>query len=428
MSDIIRKKLFKYRVKIFALTILYIVIIAISFLIKQDLLLCFIIAFCLAIFLKLLASIVTNNDIASILYEDLNATMYSEIIHSKNFNPSPAMQINSALYFGDYQTLINICSREIYSYKSKRRKLIYINIIAHAYYEMGNYEKLKLTCDYFESCFEHIRNNDKIKHYFLGIQYYRLLINGQYDACKELIENSKSIRNIKNNTKITKIERAYNLAIIAYLSKDFEVALQLFNYIVGNAPNLNYAVLSKKYIRAITDHSFEFNYPDVLPDPSYKIPFENIRQRRSIISKVFIIIWLLLFVFSQVINQSQFVYNFEVKNRVNELYNEYNYINTMKIENNDKTYSICIVSNTDETFDLWFSVKTSNKDQIQLLGGYNTSKLGNSFSLITPDEKYVISFMIYKNEKDIPNNIHNKIKLNNGQNSVWITVTDIYEN
>ncbi len=102
--------------------------------------------------MKLIIRIIANKTIASVLFKDLNALRFQQILNSsKHLIPPLSYRINAAFFTGDYQTVVNIASCQMQKKRcSIKEKFLYLTILARVYFELRDFEKLKIILNKYD--------------------------------------------------------------------------------------------------------------------------------------------------------------------------------------------------------------------------------------------------------------------------------------
>lgn len=229
------------------------------------------IMFCTALYLpvKLLIRIVANKTIACVLFTNLDAIEFQKLIQQKEFLPPLDYRINAAMFTGDYQTAVNIATSQIKKASSIRVKYLYLCILAQAYFELRDLEKLKkLLMEYDNYRVKHSSKSFLSPSYSVW-SYYRYFLEHNYQACKILCkERNLGIRPNSWDAKLIRLKNDFFYAVACYENSEIEEAEQIFSDIIQKAPNLYLSILSKKYIASIQGEKICFE--EILPDSNYQ--------------------------------------------------------------------------------------------------------------------------------------------------------------
>ncbi len=222
-------------------------------------------------------TVLKNKYIDPILLNELNPQKYYTVLCGTNNTTKYATdEMTVAYYMHDYNAVINICKLKIEDKKSGNYKYLFIQYLARVYFDLGDYENLKLTCERFESELSKIKNfkTQKNLRKIFGepIKYYENYLSSDFKACKEqykkLIDKDTSI-----NSKLEKIKVYYLYAIACYKLGEFDEAKSYFSVIVNEGPLLCYCEIAKNYIYAI-DNNQEFvsEKQSIVIEQNYEIP------------------------------------------------------------------------------------------------------------------------------------------------------------
>lgn len=261
------------RCSAFALVIsLLILFLSINIIVKILFAVCF-----FFIVIAMASTIIRNKYINPILNNELNPQKYYTVICGTHNATKYAIDEMLVSYFmRDYNAVINICNLKLKDKKIRNYKYFYIQYLARTYFDLGDYENLKATCEKFESELSEVKNlksAKKIRNAFGNpIKYYDSYLSADFKACKEqykrLIDDS-----ILLNNKLQKIAAYYLYAIACYKLGELEEAKAYFTVIVNEAPLLCYCEIAKNYMHAIDNNQeFALEKQSIEIEPNYEIP------------------------------------------------------------------------------------------------------------------------------------------------------------
>lgn len=123
--------------------------------------------------------------------------------------------------------------------------------------------------------------------------FMQLYLNGDYDACKKLIEEGQ--RNERAWILQIIRDRMY-YAVVVYELGQTEEARSYFAEIMEKAPKLNYASLAKRYMDAIdSSDKSALAYPKLIPNPNFVLyTSKQLSVRRGIRVVRYVLLGLLL--------------------------------------------------------------------------------------------------------------------------------------
>lgn len=157
---------------------------------------------------------------------------------------------------------VNMCTTVIKGKHSLENKYNYFLILSRVYFDIGDNEKLKTVCEKFRNYEKD--STKKIKDN--TIKLFESYLKEDFDECEKILEDSLSKQTSKTSN-IIKMSQVFYTAAIKYYSGDKDTAKKLFEKVICEAPKLNYAKLSEKYIIAIdsSDKSV-LSFPEILPE------------------------------------------------------------------------------------------------------------------------------------------------------------------
>lgn len=329
------------------------------------------IMFCTALYLpvKLLIRIVANKTIACVLFTNLDAIEFQKIIQQKGFLPPLDYRINAAMFTGDYKTAVNIATSQIKKGNSIRAKYLYLCILAQAYFELRDFEKLqKILMEYDNYRAKHSSKSFLSQSYSVW-SYYRYFLEHNYQACKILCkERNLGIRPNSWDAKLIRLKNDFFYAVACYENKEFEEAERIFKSVVSYAPKMHLSVVAEKYLAAIAQNSqCPFVATQVVPDPNFQIhnskAINKIKRNRLIIIITSIIVVFLVIVgsvfdfFGEKENKELEAYETQLCAALLEQYQKYNLIDYFNFYyNNEITDVFAIVEDENGRCDIGFVV------------------------------------------------------------------------
>ncbi|MBQ4052324.1 MAG: hypothetical protein IJD09_01590 [Clostridia bacterium] len=252
-----------------------IVVILILFLTKNAFLF-FAAALLLLFFRRIIGVYFFNKYINSIMSKDLNPVMYNAVFEAGKIVSNHLFEkIEFSYYSGDYQTVINICSAKLKDTKLKKYQYWYMWFLARSYFELGDFENLRLIYNRFQTMTEADAKCEQLRNKYIYFKFIGLYLKGEFAECKALYEglvcntqphNSKTL-------KLYDIQIKFTYAISCYKSQDLDTATKVFNYIIAEAPRLHFAVISQKYLNAIeAGIEYQPEYSAVSVDENFILP------------------------------------------------------------------------------------------------------------------------------------------------------------
>lgn len=219
----------------------------------------------------------------SLIYNDLDSELFNDVINclGKNKKISELWYVQSFYFTGDYRNMVSMCSESVKFDKRKLYQSNYLFMLAEVYFELGEKEKLKYTCEKIDLLLSD-KNTFKqkffgiLKFIFLGIndnktlkmvsakrEFFESYLNDDFEKC--IITLNKK----KRKTNYQKVNKDLSLAIIYYRSGDMTQSKMLFEEISQKAPEMNFAKISQKYLEAIENSAgIDVSFSDMLQPKS----------------------------------------------------------------------------------------------------------------------------------------------------------------
>lgn len=255
-----------------------------------------------------LVLIIANKIILSVLFSELDAPRFQEIIDDKRFVPSLVYRINAALSNGDYQTVVNIATIQMCKQKSSIKvKYYYLCILARVYFELRDFDKLEILFTKFNEYKEIYPSKPFLNSQNTLWNYYGYLLEKNYEKCKLICQKrNSSLKPNRRDTKFNKIQNEFYYAVACYENGEIEVAKVTFKGVVCAAPRMYIAIVSQKYLDAINqDQQPLLTDVEIIPDARYQTYDEKtvLRiNRHRITMRIGIIIVVVLLAVSSAFN------------------------------------------------------------------------------------------------------------------------------
>lgn len=196
----------------------------------------------------------TNNEIESILKNELDPQKYYRVVHGANLVTKYRTEdIQTAYFLGDYSSAIGIINEQLPKTKAKGIIAEYKLILSYCYFETGQSDKLVPLIQFLREYATEFKKENFYKSLYLALaDYYENFINGNFEKCCALSdllteENEKFISNS------FKMKMAFYKALALYCDNRKNEAKPFFEECYYGCPRLNYSVLSKKYLDLIAD-------------------------------------------------------------------------------------------------------------------------------------------------------------------------------
>lgn len=306
--------------------------------------------------------IITKRTILSVLFNELDAHKFREIISDKRFVPPFWYRISGAISTGDYKTVVNMAATQIRKKNcSVRVKYACLSILARAYFELRDFEKLKVLYTKYEE----YKKSYSSKSYFRKTNsmwsYYKYFSEQNYYACKTVCkERNMALKPKAWGSKYVKLQNDFYYAVACYSDGELETAKESFENIINTAPKMFLSKVSQKYLETIGTSSQPIvSEEEVLPQEDYR-PFDvntsNKIRRNRVVFVIMLSVLCILTVISSVsdyINQQN--YNAKIAEFENDLndalsdhYEQARFIRYFSTEYNGQYLdTLCIIDTTD---------------------------------------------------------------------------------
>ena len=184
-----------------------------------------------------------------ILLNSLDMPLFIETLNKGNFydKRTKTMQITAEYVAGNYAAAIDICKSALENKKLQRYKYYYWTNLANCYFDIGDDEKLREVTEAFKASLAKEKEKVKlrIKNRYPRICLLDLYVQGEYDACRELLSTSD------DSTRYSNVRIDYNYARLSHAKGDMEAALAMYEKVIAEGGELNIVTLAKRGIEAI---------------------------------------------------------------------------------------------------------------------------------------------------------------------------------
>lgn len=350
---------------------------------------------------------IANHYIHSILFQDLDAEKYKEVLTgSKFFFPPAFCRLMGAYCSGDYQTTVDICEKWLRGKLKPRNAFFCLSLLACVYFETRNFEELKTICDRYQAVLSQL-NGKNLKDTPL-MYFMQLYSNGDYDACKKLIEEGR--RNERAWILQIIRDRLY-YAVVVYELGQTEEARSYFAEIMERAPKLNYASLAKRYIDAIdSSDKSALAYPKLIPNPNYVLytPKQlSVRRGIRVVRYVLLGVLLAASIYSVFSSNS---FDRKLNDAIKAQNASYQLIDYFPIMYEDKSLAImCLVSASDGLTEGYVGTYDNGKT-LSFLVMEEKLKVGTYYFQRAGDSDFYIGFQIYEEKESLPEDSYKTIE------------------
>ena len=95
---------------------------------------------------KFFIAIIANKTLLPILCNNLDAVEFQKLINDKHLVVPLIYRISASMAIGDYQTAINIATKQLSNKKIHiKLRCYYLGVLASAYFELRDFENLKVV-------------------------------------------------------------------------------------------------------------------------------------------------------------------------------------------------------------------------------------------------------------------------------------------
>ncbi len=242
------------------------------------------------ILMKVAIRIIANKTLLSVLIEGLDAYEFLKIVNDKRLFPPLLYRIHASISVGDYQSVVNIATSKMQQEKCALKiKFLCLCTLARAYFELGDYEKLKTVCVKYEEYRDSYPNASYLRPPHSLWTFYQDFLNHNYEACQALCEKrNTSLKPKAAYRNYHRLQNNFYCAVACYSNNEFEKAKKMFEVIMATAPNMHLAKVSQKYVEAIESNSQPVLYEEnILPQDDYQlhstVAIKRARRNRKVI-------------------------------------------------------------------------------------------------------------------------------------------------
>ena len=388
-----------------------------------------------ALLLKFIVRVIININLDFVIFNELNAKKYKEIVNlSKWFSPSIWQRINASFYSGDYQKTIDICSKKMGQTCSIQAKFKYISIIAQVYFEVDDKEKLRLACNKFDKLLEISSNKEKHMKSFLVFKFYQFYLNQQFDECLRISNDIP--KNISQKNKYYKIQTIYNnfrIGTIYYKLQKIEQAKEYFTKVINSSSNISVTDLSNEYLSRIEKKENDFKSVEILPNADCKIHTKEIFFR-TLIKNILYYTIVLVVLITSLIPQFKYLiekhnyelqmeeYETKLKSAIETEYDYYEIIEYFYVEKNGEKIDFLCVIKTNEGIDLLSIVTFDNKKTLSPIKYAESINAETSYCVNSVTSDFYIGFGVCYLKDEIPTESYYITRIASGEKETYLYI------
>lgn len=411
MKKCVRDIIQKYFVVCYIIGILLILLWLIVSFIIQNYIGTIVVLLIILLSIKVVIRIIANKTLLSVLFKELDAEGFQEIINDSRLKSPLIDRINAAMSSGDYQTAINIATKQLINKKSHiRMKNYYLAALARAYFELRDFDKLHVILAKYEEYKVHYPTKSFLRLSNSIWNYYSCFLEQNYEACKSVCkERNLALRPKAWDTKLRKLQNDFLYAIACYENREFDEATDIFEKIMSFAPQMNYAKLSQKYLSAIEkEQDVSLFDAELLPDAKFKIydkkvqtRFRNYRIIKRVcfaVVAVLIILSLIFNILERDKNSDSEIFNNKLNSAIMHYYNDaevLDYFNLYKDEKYVDSLGLVVENNSVHLVEI---ISFDNGQTIDVSLIEENIKFDKYYCVKSPVSNYYIGFVLSQSE------------------------------
>lgn len=397
------------------------------------------------IIIKVSVVIIAKKTLLPVLYDDLNAIEFQKIVNNKHFVAPLIFRANAAVASGDYQTAINIASKQIVNSDSNLNcKYYYLSLLARIYFELRDFEKLNLLLKKYDEL-KALNPSKKIFNTSNSIwDFFRDFLNSDFETCKLICKNIEKTLQTKANNKNSRYAALINkfyYAVVCYSDGTIETALQIFKDIIHTAPQMHLADVSQKYVESIDTSSEMPVLEELIPQKDYQL-YDDETKEKLHRHKVFSVILLIIICVSVVIvsvlnfenkqqrrheseyNSSIAEFEKDLNNAIERSYDNANFVKYFNVVYREQHIDTFCLIERNGSLDLASIVTYDGGESLNLVLLIENIQIPYDYSVKSAVSDYKIAF--YITDEQIPTSNGTKIvefSLNN--KSYWIEIKSV---
>lgn len=312
---------------------------------------------------KITISIVAKKTLLSVLYVKLDAIEFQKIVNDSRFKVPLIYRISSAISSGDYQTVVNIATKFLLDKKANIKvKYYYLSVLARAYFELRDFEKLKVLLAKYEEYKTNYPSKSFLNSSKSVWSYYQYFFEQNYEACKIICkERTLGLRPNAWNARLGRLQNDFLYAIACYENTEIDEAKQVFSSIMQKAPNLYLHTISKKYIEAIQGGQLYFE--EILPDNNYRFVGNKKLKVVRLIRSVALVLIVVVFAALEFIPKTKELSEYDKKLQValSQQYTNFEVLDYINVEENGEVKDVLVfVKNERKGIDVGFIITYDN--------------------------------------------------------------------
>lgn len=199
---------------------------------------------------------IREKTVESVLYEDLDAEKFNEIVSSGVFGKSTHHKLLAAMYSGDHDTVLSLTEQEM---KNEINPVKLCNSLykrGYVYFEREDMDSLKeVVREFYKLKKQHAKYGAIFENYSV-FEKYDAFLDGDYQFIVEICDyDLKNDSKKSQNHNLTILNVSYYRAVALYKLEQYDEAKNAFEKIIKYAPKAYKAKLSQDYLSKIEANS-----------------------------------------------------------------------------------------------------------------------------------------------------------------------------
>ena len=375
---------------------------------------------------KFLIAIIANKTLLPILCNNLDAAEFQKIVNDKHLVAPLIYRISASMAIGDYQTTINIATKQLSNKKTHLKlRCYYLGVLASAYFELRDFENLKVVC----AKYEEYKALYPSKSFFAASNslwsYYQYFLANDYKSCMQVCKKRNlNISTKKQNARIRKLMNDFLYAVTCYEKGEKEMALNTFSDIINYAPNMHLANVSKKYLEAINANSQLEIFKGIAPqEQSYVFDSNKLkkaRRNRIIISALFIILSVFMVIIFHMDTKNK-EYEKDLSNALSQHYEQAEFIKYFNVKVDGQNIDALCIIDTKDGWDMASIITYDEGETSDIIILQENININQSYCIKSAVSEYYIGFQIHtSNPKD--NSLYHIVDFTYNNKNYWFAI------
>lgn len=374
---------------------------------------------------KFFVAIIANKTLLPILCNNLDAVEFQKLINDKHLVAPLVYRISATLATGDYQTTVNVATKQLSNKKNIKLKCYYLGVLARAYFELRDFDNLKIVY----AKYQEYKALYPSKSFFLNSNsvwsYYQYFLDNDYGNCMIVCkERDLNINFKKQDAKIKKLMNDFLYAVACYENGEKEIALITFSNIINNAPNMYLANVSKKYLEAIKTNSKPETFEKIVSQEEYRV-FDNnhlkkVRRNRIITSALLIVLSVFMVIAFHMDTKNK-EYEKDLNNALSQHYDQAEFIKYFNVKADGQNIDALCVIDTKNGWDLASIVTYDEGETSDIIIILENININQSYCIKSAVSEYYIGFQIHTS-KPKDNSLYYIVDFTYNSEDYWFAI------